>query len=226
MTPIQELFKTLRFISNADGLSAEQVKTLLPILATEKNLREEKRIKYLLHRSGLRPIKNVESFDWKFNPKLPKEELLEMVGTDWNKEVRNYLLIGPTGVGKSHMANSACYQAIRRGTPAAFITCSDLVGKLENSRNKSATIEYYASLKLLCIDEIGYVFPKKDECDGIFQIIAKRSELTSTIVTTNLFPSDWNTVFPAATASAILDRLSFNGKFLTCEGDTYRRKRK
>lgn len=86
-------------------------------------------------------------------------------------------------------------------------------------------LQYYSSIKVLCLDELGYVFPNQDEANDIFQIISKRSELTPTIVTTNLVPSQWGKVFEASTATAILDRLSLSGCFITCEGKSYRSKK-
>ncbi len=225
MTRIQEIYKTLKFVSEPSDLTEEQVKALLPALTVEAAAREERRIKHLLNRSGLRPVKRLEDFDWKFNPRLPREELLRMMETPWERDIRNYMLIGPGGVGKTHLAKAACYKAILRGIPATVITCHDLIARIRASRNRSAAIDYYATVKLLCIDEIGYVFPEQKEANDIFQIISKRSEIVSTIVTTNLVPSQWGKIFEAATATAILDRLSLNGNFITCEGRSYRSKK-
>ena len=77
-------------------------------------------------------------------------------------------------------------------------------------------------MRVLCIDELGYTYHKKDDTDSIFQIISKRSEILPTIVTTNLLPKEWGSIFSGAAASAILDRLSFNGRFITFEGRSYR----
>ncbi|MBI4746537.1 MAG: ATP-binding protein, partial [Deltaproteobacteria bacterium] len=131
-------------------------------------------------------------------------------------------MIGPSGAGKSHLASAICYQAIQKGIPTAFITCFDLVNKFKHSTNKYAMTQYYSNVKLLCLDELGYVFPSQEQANDIFQIISKRSEIASTIVTTNLIPSQWGKIFEAATATAILDRLSLNGRFITCEGRSYR----
>ena len=86
------------------------------------------------------------------------------------------------------------------------------------------SIQYYSTLKVFCLDELGYLSASQEEANDIFQIISKRSEIGSTLVTTNLVPSQWGKVFEAATATAILDRLNMNGVFLTLEGKSYRTK--
>jgi len=225
MTQIHQIWNELKFVSDCSSLTEEQVKAVIPILKDEASAREVKRISYLLQRSGIKKIKRVEDFDWKFNPELPRGELMALVQTSWHTDVKNAVLIGPTGVGKSHLASATCYQAIQRGIPTAFITCFDLVNKLKRSTSKYTMLQYYSTVKLLCLDELGYVFPGQEQANDIFQIISKRSEIASTIVTTNLIPSQWGKIFEAATATAILDRLSLNGRFITCDGRSYRSKK-
>jgi DNA replication protein DnaC len=225
MTQIHQIWNELKFVSDCSSLTEEQVKAVIPILKDEASAREVKRIRYLLQRSGIKKIKRVEDFDWKFNPELPRGELMALVQTLWHTDVKNAVLIGPTGVGKSHLASAACYQAIQKGIPTAFITCFDLVNKLKRSTSKYTMLQYYSTVKLLCLDELGYVFPGQEQANDIFQIISKRSEIASTIVTTNLIPSQWGKIFEAATATAILDRLSLNGRFITCDGRSYRSKK-
>lgn len=225
MTPIQEMYKTLKFVSDPKDLTEKQVQVLESVLQEEINVRRERRIEYLLNRSGLKPIKRLEDFDWKFNPKIMREEIMGVAQALCNHEVINCMLIGPAGVGKTHLAKGLGYKAVLECIPVLFITCHDLINKIKQSRNKAATIEYYVKAQVLCIDEIGYVFPDVKEANDIFQIISKRSEVASTIITTNLIPSQWGKIFEAATATAILDRLSFNGKFISWEGRSYRTKK-
>lgn len=225
MTQIRQIWNQLRFASDCSSLTEEQVKAVMPILKDEVSAREVKRIRYLLQRSGIKKIKRLEDFDWKFNPKLPRTEIMDLHRSSWDGEVKNAVLIGPSGVGKSHLASAVCYSAIQKGIPTAFITCFDLVNKLKRSTSKYTMSQYYSNVKLLCLDELGYVFPSQEQANDIFQIISKRSEIASTIVTTNLIPSQWGKIFEAATATAILDRLSLNGKFITCEGRSYRSKK-
>ena len=225
MTQIRQMWNELKFVSDCSSLTEDEIKTIIPILKNELSAREVKRIRYLLQKSGIKRIKRLEDFDWKFNPQLPRSEIMNLCQSSWGSEIKNAVLIGPSGVGKSHLASSICYQAIQKGIPTAFITCFDLVNKLKRSSSKYTMSQYYSTVKLLCLDELGYVFPSQEQANDIFQIISKRSEIASTIVTTNLIPSQWGKIFEAATATAILDRLSLNGKFITCEGRSYRSKK-
>jgi DNA replication protein DnaC len=222
MTRFNELWNILKFISDPSTLSPEAAQTILPILEEEARAREVKQIHYFLQRSGIKRIKRLEDFDWKFNPKLPREKLMAFRNSPWAEETQNLLLIGPSGVGKSHLASALCYEAIQRGIATAFIPCFDLIAKLKRARSKHTLIQHYSTVKVFCLDELGYVFPTQEEANDIFQIISKRSELGATIVTTNLVPSAWGKIFDSATATAILDRLSLKGAFLTLEGDSYR----
>lgn len=225
MTPIQQIWEQLKFVSDYSSLTEEQIKTIIPILKEESTAREFKRMRYLLQRSGIKRVKLLEDFDWKFNPKLPRNEIMGFSESNWNTQVKNLVLIGPSGVGKSHLASAICYTAIQKSIPTAFISCFDLVNKLKTSNHKHTMLSYYSTVKLLCLDELGYVFPTQEQANDIFQIISKRSEIASTIVTTNLIPSQWGKIFEASTATAILDRLNLNGSFITCEGRSYRSKK-
>jgi len=224
-TPIRKLWEQLKFVSDHSSITEEQAGIIVPVLEHEAAAREIRRMRYLVQRSGIKRIKRLDEFDWKFNPQLPRNEIMAASETNWMTDIKNIVLIGPSGVGKSHLAAAICYKAIQQGIPAAFITCFDLVNKLKRVGNKLALMQYYSSVKLLCLDELGYVFPTQEQANDIFQIVAKRSELASTIVTTNLIPSQWGKIFEAATATAILDRLNLNGSFITCEGRSYRTKK-
>ena len=111
------------------------------------------------------------------------------------------------------------------GCQTIFLSLFDLNAKLAKAQNLYSLIEFYARIPVLCLDELGYVIPTKEQADCIFQIFSKRTEVTTTLVTSNLVPSDWGKIFDSVTASAILDRLSLNGKFITFEGRSYRSKK-
>ena len=127
--------------------------------------------------------------------------------------------------GKTHLATALCHEAILQGCQTVFLSLFDLNAKLAKAKSPYNLIEYYGRIPVLCLDELGDVVPTKEQADCIFQIISKRTEVATTLVTTKLVPSDWGKIFDTVTASAILDRLSLNGKFITFEGRSYRTKK-
>jgi DNA replication protein DnaC len=195
-------------------------------LSTEIEYRKQHKIKRLLRASGIKQVKTLNQFDWHFNPKISKEDIMSFVNSPWIDSAANLVLIGDTGIGKSHIGSALCYEAILQGHSTACLTAFDLTSKIQKALSPTSKIEYYARLKVLCIDELGYTYHKKEDTDVLFQVISKRSEILPTVITTNLPPKEWGSIFTGAAASAILDRLSFNGRFLTFEGRSYRLSRK
>ncbi len=131
----------------------------------------------------------------------------------------------PWRQASSPRAVALCYDAVVTGKQTVFLTLFDLTAKLNKARSVYNLIEHYARIPVLCIDEVGYVMPSREHADHLFQIVSKRNEIGTTIMTTNLIPSLWGKIFDSTTASAILDRLSLNGTFITFEGRSYRNKK-
>jgi DNA replication protein DnaC len=222
MNDLEFLLKELGCKTPVDGIAADRREVLLDFLKGEIEYRRQHKIKRLLSQSGIKHVKTLDQFDWHFNPKISKDDILTFVHSPWIEQAFNLVLIGDTGLGKSHIAAGICYDAILRGYPTACITAFDLVSRIQKAYNPASRIEYYAKIRVLCIDELGYTYHKKEDTDTLFQIISKRNEILPTLVTTNLAPKDWGSIFSATAASAILDRLSFNGRFITFEGRSYR----
>jgi DNA replication protein DnaC len=204
MTTLHELGKHFRLLSDLDGYAPEEREFLERFLSREHALKEQKKREQLLRMSGIKRVKLFTDFDWAFNPKIPKEKVMEFMQTDWLKKPCNLVLIGPSGVGKSHVATSLCYDAVTKGRQTVFLTLFDLTAKLTKARSVYNLIDYYAKVPVLCLDEVGYVMPSREHADYLFQIVSKRIETGTTIVTTNLIPSQWGKVFDSVTASAIL----------------------
>lgn len=222
MIRLDELWSSFRLLADKSAFSPDELQFLERFLGEEDALRHQKRISYLLARSGIKRVKTVADFDWKFNPTIPREKFTDFMAHPWLKAPCNLVLIGPAGVGKTHLAQSLCHDAVMKGHQALFISLFDLTARIAKANSLYNAIEFYAKVPILCLDEVGYAFPSKDQADAIFQVVAKRAENKTTIITTNLVPSQWNKVFDATTATAILDRLSMNGTFLTMEGRSYR----
>ena len=222
MNNLEPLLKELGCKTPAEEIAPDRRDMILDFLKVESEYRRQHKIKRLLRLSGLKQVKTLDQFDWFFNPKISKEDILTFLNSPWIEKAFNLVLIGDTGLGKSHIAAAICYEAILRGYPTACITAFDLVSKIHKAYNPPSKIDYYANVRVLCIDELGYTYHKKEDTDTLFQIISKRNEILPTIVTTNLAPKEWGSIFSATAASAILDRLSFNGRFITFEGRSYR----
>lgn len=198
---------------------------ILAFLEDEQNRRHARRMQRLMATSGIKPaqVRTFESFDWSFNPKIPKADILLFRNSDWIDQARNLVLVGDVGLGKSHIAKAFCCDAIAKGYSARFISIFDLLAKIQRSPQPATKVEFFGSkIKVLAIDELGYTSPSREAQDLLFQIIAKRNESLPTIVTTNLRPKEWGKIFSGSTASAILDRLHAKGLFITMLGDTYR----
>lgn len=225
MMNLSELWKQFRLLTEIETLSEEEREFMRRFLTGEYQRREQRRIQYLMKMSGIKRIKRLEEFDWKFNPKIPRDKIMEFIKTDWLKRPCNLVIVGPAGVGKTHIAISLCHDALMKGHQTVFVSLFDLTAKLSKARNVYTLIDHYARVPIFCLDEVGYVIPSKEQADCIFQIISKRTEVGTTILTTNLIPSQWGKIFDSVTASAILDRLSMNGRFITFEGRSYRSKR-
>ena len=225
MMNLSDLWRHFRLLTDMQALTEKEREFMQGFLAGEYRKREQKRIAYLMKMSGIKRIKRMDDFDWIFNPKVPRDKIMEFINTDWLKKPCNLVIVGPAGVGKTHMATALCHDALIKGHQTVFVSLFDLTAKLSKARNVYSLIDYYAKVPILCLDELGYVVPTKEQADSTFQIISKRTEIGTTIITTNLIPSHWGKIFDSGTASAILDRLSMNGRFITFEGRSYRGKK-
>jgi DNA replication protein DnaC len=223
---LESLLAELGCRTPAREISSDRHDIIADFLMTETEYRRQHKIKRLLRASGIKQVKTLSQFDWHFNSKISKEDIMSFVNSTWIDDAANLVLIGDTGLGKSHIGSALCYEAILQGHSTACLTAFDLTSKIQKALSPTSKIEYYARLKVLCIDELGYTYHKKEDTDILFQIISKRSEILPTLITTNLAPKEWGSIFTGAAASAILDRLSFNGRFLTFEGRSYRLSRK
>lgn len=222
---LERLLLELKCRISADDISDDLNSAVKTFLKKELKARTEYRLSRLLSTCGIKPkqMRTFDQFDWNFNPKCPKHDIMAFRQSNWVEEAANLVLIGDVGVGKTHIGKALCHDAVVKGYQTLFITVFDIVSKIKTAQSSVNRIEYYSkNIQVLCLDELGYCFHSKEDTDLLFQIITKRSECLPTIITTNLLPKQWGAVFSGTAASAILDRLSANGKFLTWEGKTGR----
>jgi len=140
----------------------------------------------------------------------------------------NAILVGASGLGKSTLAQNIAHQAVLHGHTVLFTTAGQLLGDLAALDSDSALrrrLRYYAAPALLVIDEVGYLSYSNRHADLLFELINRRHEQKSTLVTTNKSFAEWSEVFPnAACVVALIDRLVHNAEIIHIKGDSYRLK--
>lgn len=171
-------------------------------------------------------IKTINEFDFDYQPSINKEQIKDLATLRFLEENKNILFLGSPGVGKTHLATSIGIEAAKKRNSVYFISCHDLINNLSTAYKENrleSKIKFYSRYKLLIIDEIGYLPINKNEANMFFQLIAKRYETKSTIITTNQSFSKWGDVFGDTTiASAIIDRLVHHSYIINIKGKSYR----
>ena len=174
--------------------------------------------------------KEIEDFDFDYQPSINKNEILELNTLGFIDRKENILFLGPSGVGKTHLAVALGITAAKKRYSVYFISCHDLITQLNKAHfeNKlEQRLKHYSKYQLLIIDEIGYLPVDKQGANLFFQLIAKRYEKNSTIITTNMNFNKWGEVFSDnILANAILDRLLHHSSVININGNSYRIKDK
>lgn len=176
--------------------------------------------------AGFPHLKEVKDFDFNFQPKINKQQILDFESLRFLENNNNILLIGNSGVGKTHLATAIGIAAAKKRVSTYFIKCHDLISQLKKAHieNRLETrIKHFSKYRLLIIDEIGYLPIGEEEAKMFFQLIDMRYEKKSTIITSNINLSDWWKVFSnSLIASAILDRLVHHSSIVNILGNSYR----
>lgn len=196
------------------------------VVELEEKERSRRGLERRTRRSRLERFKPMADYDWNW-PKLIDRALIESVlRLDFLEAKRNVVLVAPQGLGKTMIAKNIAHQAVLAGHTALFITAADLLldlGKQESSRALERRLRYYAGITLLIIDEIGFLAFDNRNADLLFQIVSKRYEKKSLVLTTNLLFRDWHTIFPNATcATALIDRVVHHADVISIQGQSYR----
>ncbi len=176
--------------------------------------------------AGFPHLKEVKDFDFNFQPKINKQQFLDFESLRFLESNNNILLIGNSGVGKTHLATAIGIAAAKKRVSTYFIKCHDLISQLKKAHieNRLETrIKHFSKYRLLIIDEIGYLPIGEEEAKMFFQLIDMRYEKKSTIITSNINLSDWGKIFSdSLIASAILDRLVHHSSIVNILGNSYR----
>ena len=207
-------------------------KTVIDILyelsEMEMTLRTERAMNACVKVANFPFIKTFEDFDFSFQPSINKEQIINYKYLKFIDDKENIVFIGSPGVGKTHLATAIGIEAAKFRTSTYFISCGDLILQLKRAHIENRLeqrLKFFAKYKLLIIDEVGFLPLDIESSNLLFQLIAKRYEKNSTIVTTNKPLSRWGEIFgDPVIANAILDRLLHHSHVINIVGRSYRTK--
>lgn len=206
---------------------------LFHLLDGELASRHERTVARLIREARFPCIKTIDTFDWAHPTRIPKALILNAFKLDFVERHEHLIFLGQGGLGKSHLAIALGFAACQREFKTLFTTAADMINHLvahKSDHSLERALKKFCAPKLLIIDELGYLPLDKEGRDLFFQVISKRSQMGSVILTTNKAFKEWGEVFQDnAVATAIAERLIEHGELIKIEGKSYRvenRKRK
>ena len=192
----------------------------------EEKDRARRSLERRLQRSRLGRFKTVADFDWSWPSRIDRDRVEAALRLEFLQETRNIVLVAPQGLGKTMIAQNIAHEAILAGHSVLFVTAAQLLLDLaaqDSARALDRRLRHYAKQSLLIIDEVGYLAFDNRNADLLFQVIARRYERKSLVLTTNLPFREWPTIFPNATcATALIDRVIHHADVIAIEGKSYR----
>jgi DNA replication protein DnaC len=190
--------------------------------AAERSRRSlERRLRF----SGIKKFKPLADFEWSWPTKIERDVIERALTLDFLAEARNVVLVGYNGLGKTMIAQNICHAAVLAGYSVLFRSAAALLEELhrQDPDGRRRKLRTYGNVGLLCIDEVGYLSFDDKAADLLYEVINRRYERKSIILTTNRAFKEWNEVFPNATCIVtMLDRLLHHADVTVIEGDSYR----
>jgi DNA replication protein DnaC len=199
-----------------------------PLLDWEEEERARRSLERRLAAAHIGRFKPACDFDWTWPKRCDRSAFEALMTLDFLHDATNIVFVGPNGVGKSTLARNIAHQALIHGHTVLFTTAGQLLGDLaalDSDSTMRRRLRHYAHPDLLAIDEVGYLSYSTRHADLLFELVSRRYERNSTLITTNRPFAEWREVFPnASCVVSLVDRLVHNAEILPIEGDSYRLK--
>lgn len=201
---------------------------LAPLLQWEEDERAHRSLQRRIRAAKLSKFKTLTDFDWDWPKRIDRAAVEDLMSLSFLDDATNVVFIGPNGVGKSTLAQNVAHHALIQGHTVLFKSASEMLGELAALDSDSALrrrLHHYATPDILVIDEVGYLSYSNRHADLLFELVSRRYEARSTIVTTNKPFAEWSEVFPnAACVVSLVDRLVHRAEVISIEGESYRLK--
>ena len=192
----------------------------------ELNIRQQRQLERRTKAADFRRLKTLEDFDWSFNPAVHKKEIFELATGRFIREAKDVLFLGPPGVGKTHLAQAIGYEAVRQDFQVLYRSIFDLVRDFlqdEAFNQQDKTLRKYLKPDLVIIDDMGLKQLPKHSGEYLLEVIMRRYENRSTIMTSNRPLEEWGKLLgDVPTAGAILDRFLHHAQVVGITGKSYR----
>jgi DNA replication protein DnaC len=216
-------------LDEAARKNASALEVLAALIADELTARRQRAMERRIRQARLPKRKTLDEYDFTFPKRIPKQKVLRLFDCEFVAQRRCAVLIGPTGVGKSHLLTALAYTACEKGLSVRFTRVIDMLNVLSRAQlhgTLDQALKHYTHPSLLLLDELGYLPIDKRGADLLFQVVAARYESGSIVITTNRSFRDWGKIFDVdnTLASAMIDRLMHHGEALVIQGDSYRTK--
>lgn len=213
------------FLARATKARWSPRQMLEQLVQSEAAERSRRSLERRLRLSGIKSFKPMADFDWAWPTKIERDVIERALTLDFLQEGRNLILVGSNGLGKTMIAQNIGHAAVMAGSSVLFRSAPALLEELhrQSPEGRRRKLRGYTGVGLLCIDEVGYLSFDDKAADLLYEVINRRYERKSVIVTTNRPFKEWNEVFPNATCIAtLLDRLLHHADVTVIEGDSYR----
>jgi DNA replication protein DnaC len=216
------------FIARATQKRWSPVVQLERLAQAELEARLHQRVERRLKDARLGRFKSMADWEWDWPKAIQRPTVERVLTLDFLAQRENVIVVASHGLGKTMLAKNLVHQAILAGHSARFLTAADLILDLtrqDTARALQHRLRSYLRPSLLAIDEVGYLAYDAHAADLLFQVVSRRYEQKSIVITTNLAFKQWDTVFPnAACAVALIDRLTHHAEIISIDGESYRKR--